>query len=151
MNVQDAAYHTAHDYPGGCVSLAPRIGMSKNILQNKVNPSQEHHKLTLDDAMRMQAISGDTRILQAMAEELGFVCIPVPQFDGVADVELLDAYTAMVEDEGKFASDFRAALHGRGISSQEFEKLRADMHAQQQHEMELLARIESLVEERCTA
>ncbi|MDA8093404.1 MAG: phage regulatory CII family protein [Betaproteobacteria bacterium] len=147
MDVQDAAYNTVHDYPGGCRSLAPRLGMSPNVLQNKVNPSQEYHKLTLAEALKIQAVTGDIRILRAMAEDLGFVCVPIPSFDGVADMELLDAYTAMVEDEGQFASDFRSAMRERSISRKEFERLRADIHQQQTHEVELLARIESLVDD----
>lgn len=145
MNVHDAAYHTAHDYPGGIPALAPRLGISKNVLKNKVDPKQEWHKLTLDEAVRLQAFTGDVRVLQAMAEQLGFVCIPVPQFEGISDIELLDAYTAMVADEGQFAVDFRSALKDGEISRREFETMRDDIHRQQQHEMELLARIESLV------
>ena len=147
MNIHDATYNTGHDYPGGVAALSVRMGVSRNVLQNKLNPAIEYHKLTLDEALRMQALTGDVRVLQAMAEELGFVCIAIPQFDGVADMELLDAYTAMVVDEGRFAGDFRATLADGKISQAEYELLRDDLHMQQCHEMELLARVESLIEE----
>ena len=146
MNIHDAAYNTGHDYPGGVAALSVRMGVSRNVLQNKLNPAIEYHKLTLDEALRMQALTGDVRVLQAMAETLGFVCIPIPQFDGVADMALLDAYTAMVVDEGHFAEDFRAALEDGKINRIDYERLHDDLHVQQCHEMELLARIESLIE-----
>lgn len=147
MNVQDAAYATAHDYPGGVPALAVRMGVSRNVLQNKLNPSVEYHKLTLDEAMRLQALTGDHRILNAMADQVGYVCIKLPEFEGVADVELLDAYMQIVADAGAFANDFRDALADRAITRQEYELLRDDLHKQQAHELELLARIESLIEE----
>lgn len=159
MNVSDAAYLTVHDYPGGSESLAPRMGkkiapdatrksgMSPAILRGKVNPKDDSHHLTLDEAMRMMALTGDVRILLAMASELGHVCIPVPDFCGIADIELLDAYTAMVQDKGVFAADFREALRDGKITRAEYEKLLGDVRTQQAHEMELLARIESMVVE----
>ena len=147
MNVKDAAYAVAHDYAGGTESLAPRLGMSAAILRNKVNPNNTTHHLTLAEAQRMMTLTGDCRILDAQAQELRKVCIDVPDFNGVADIELLDAYTAMVADEGRFASDFRGALRDGKITGVEFERLRDDIHAQQVHQMELLARIESLIVE----
>lgn len=41
MNTDDAVYHTVHDYPGGCESLGPRVGISPKVLQNKANPTHE--------------------------------------------------------------------------------------------------------------
>ena len=145
MNIIDAAYATAHDYPGGTESLAPRIGMSGAILRGKVNPKDVSHHLTLAEAQRMMAMSGDVRILLALADALDYVCIPVPNFKGVADIELLDAYLAMMADQGQFAGDFRTALQDGRIERREYEQLRDDLRAQQAHEMELLARIESMV------
>lgn len=157
MNVNDAAYATVHDYPGGAESLAPRLGpvddegrkrpMSPAVLNSKVNPNTNTHHLTLAEAQRIMMLTGDCRILEAQAQELHKVCIDVPDFEGVADLELLDGYMALVADEGKFATDFREALADGKIERREFEKLRDDVHAQQAHQMELLARIESLVVE----
>ncbi len=35
MTPQDAFHATCHAYPGGCESLAPRLGMTPAVLRNK--------------------------------------------------------------------------------------------------------------------
>lgn len=72
MNIQDAAHKTVKDYPGGSESLAPRIGMSAAVLRNKVNPNNTTHHLTLAEASEVMGVSGDHRILHALAAEHGY-------------------------------------------------------------------------------
>lgn len=75
IDVLDAAYHTAHRFPGGVPALAGRMGIVPGVLQNKVNASNTSHHLTLREAMAMQEITGDVAILNAMADALGYVCV----------------------------------------------------------------------------
>lgn len=77
MNTKDAAYLTGHNYPGGAPALAARMGMDARKLSRKLNPNAIH-SLTLDEAEVLMALSGDHRILHAMAAELGYVCTPIP-------------------------------------------------------------------------
>jgi len=72
MNTQDSAYKTVHAYPGGSESLAPRIGMSAAVLRNKVNPNNTTHHLTLAEASEIMDVTGDDRILHALAAEHGY-------------------------------------------------------------------------------
>lgn len=148
MNVSDAAYATAHDYPGGTVSLAPRLGMSSAVLRGKVNPNDAGHKLTLDEALRMQSLIGDFRILHAMAGELGFVCIPGGTFDGVADDALLDLFSTMIQRLGDFSRAFHEALSDGRVTEKEFEAIRTEFYSLQAAGAELLSRVESLTEKR---
>lgn len=69
MSVADAAYLTVHDYKGGAAALQVRMG--KSNLSAEVNPNIPTAKLGLEDAVRLQMLSGDYRILNAMALELG--------------------------------------------------------------------------------
>lgn len=46
-DVSDAAYLIAHKHPGGVRVLAERMGVSANTLQNKLNPNNTTHHLTL--------------------------------------------------------------------------------------------------------
>jgi hypothetical protein len=73
MNVTDAADATVHDYPGGSESLAPRMGMSAAVLRNKVNPGNDRNHLTLAEADRLMRVTGDHRMLQALADQHGYV------------------------------------------------------------------------------
>lgn len=146
MDIIDAAYHTAHDYPGGCASLAPRMGISKNVLQNKVNPSQEFHKLSLAEAMQMQVITGDKRIINAMAEELGGVFVEIGAFLGISDQALLDLFTEQYAALGKFSGDFKDAFADGVITQDERCRLRGDVYKINQVLSEILARIDAYME-----
>lgn len=79
MNLADAAYKTVHEYQGGATALAARMGMSSNMLSNKVNPNNATHHLRLDESNTMMAFTGDYRILHAQAEMHGKVCIQLPE------------------------------------------------------------------------
>jgi hypothetical protein len=131
-------------FPGGWDAMAAAVGLSRMGLENRIY-ERKGQAIMVETAMAMQAASGTNLFAETVAQDSGGVFIPIQQFEGLADIELLDAYTAMVEDEGKFATDFREALRGKNITREGFKKMRDDIHAQQVHEMELLARIESLV------
>lgn len=75
LNVADAAYHTAHDFPGGVPALAQRMAMSANTLAHKVGLNNTTHHLTLREATTMQEVTGDVRMLHAMADALGYTCV----------------------------------------------------------------------------
>lgn len=148
VSVTDAAYRTVHDYPGGAGSLAPRLGVSSaRVLDNKVNPNQAHHKLTLDEAVDAMVLSGDVRILHAIASRVAHVAIPVCHFDGVSDEALLDVYTTLIAELGNFSATFHDALADGRITRDELGRLRADLRAFERAGEELLNRAEQLVDD----
>jgi len=69
MNTKGAAYKTGHQYLGGVPALAVRMGMDARELSRKLNPNNAQG-ISLDEAVVMMALSGDHRILYAMADEL---------------------------------------------------------------------------------
>ena len=72
MDVIDAAHKTVHNPKhGGSIALAARMGMSSTVLNNKVNPTTPTHHLRLDEALTIMEYTGDTSIIQAMAQRLG--------------------------------------------------------------------------------
>ena len=82
MNIIDAAYHTVHDYPGGAQALGPRIGKLGTSLSAEVKPGPlSTAKFGLVDSLKVQSLSGDCRILFAMAAELGHLVVPLPDLD----------------------------------------------------------------------
>ena len=70
MNIQDAAHRIGHEYPGGAVALAHRMGINPTVFNSKLNPNNATHHLTLAEAQRMQQLTGRTDILEAMASGL---------------------------------------------------------------------------------
>lgn len=73
MDVIDAAYRIAHEYPGGLPVLATRMKLREQILRNKVLPGCDTNHLTLREALTMEAFSGRADILFAHADTLGYL------------------------------------------------------------------------------
>ncbi|KAF1005450.1 MAG: hypothetical protein GAK28_03202 [Luteibacter sp.] len=73
MNVLDAAQATVKAYPGGAESLAPRLEMTGALLRAKANPAQDRNHFTLQEIDRLMDVTGDHRILHAMAHAHGYV------------------------------------------------------------------------------
>lgn len=76
MNTRDAAYLTGHHYLGGVPALALRMGINAREMTRKLNPNTGH--IGLDEAVVLMVMSGDHRILHAMAEELGYTLTAQP-------------------------------------------------------------------------
>lgn len=72
MDALDAAYFTAHSFPGGVPALSTRMGVSANVLQNKVNANNTTHHLTLAEAKHMMDVTDNDAILRALADHRGF-------------------------------------------------------------------------------
>lgn len=82
MNVLDAAARTVRDYPGGSLSLAPRLGKRPGTLSHEVNPPEGGSaKLGLLDAIDIIKMSRDYRIIHATCAELGGMFIKLPVID----------------------------------------------------------------------
>ena len=146
MNLPDAAYATAHDYPGGTVSLAPRLGMPGAMLRNKVNPNDATHHLTLSEAMRMQSLTGDHRILHSMADQLGYVCIQLPN-SGASDMALLDSFMSITKELGELASEFQQDWADGHIDAKEADRLRKEFYELQQAAAGFMAMVEALADQ----
>ncbi len=71
MNTRDAAYMTGHNYPGGVSALAARLGIDDRELSLEL-AHKDAHAIGLDNAVLIMALTGDHRILYAMAKELGY-------------------------------------------------------------------------------
>jgi hypothetical protein len=147
MNVEDALYHTAHDFPGGVPALAIRMGCSQNVLNKKVNPQVDTHKPTLRESVNIQTLSNDFRVLQAMAHELNHVALQLPVDIELGDMGLLDAYLQTAEANGQLSIDFRVAWADGSISRAEFNKLKDDTHELIAKQLAFLAEIERVVKE----
>lgn len=138
MNITDAAHKTVKDYPGGSESLGPRISMSPAVLRNKVNPNNGTHHLSLAEANEILGVTGDHRILHAMAAEHGYVLQRV-QSDSTSSVMGLVLENAA--REGAFAQTLQEALSDGLITENEMAALSRAGFAQMEGMTLLLARL----------
>lgn len=98
MDVLDAAYHTAHSYPGGVAALAVRMGRSANVMMSKLNTNVDSHHLTLREAQTIMDVTDDDAILQAMADHRGYDLVrTIPANTDQAESLFWQAAAAMAE------------------------------------------------------
>lgn len=146
MNVSDAAHATVHDYPGGAISLGPRVGINPTVLNSKVNPNTSTHHLGLLEAQRIMGRTGDHRILRAQNEELGYLP-PIPRVSAdISDAALLESYTKLISELGDFSTQFHLSLADGRVTKKEVMRLRSEMLDFVGAGEELLNRLEQIAE-----
>lgn len=148
MSPQDAFHATCHDYPGGCESLAPRMGMTPGVLRNKANLHSTTNIPSLWDADRAMAVTGDYRVLHALAGNHAHVCIQIDDNTAPSDVAVLEMVTHVWRAHGGVGSAVDAALEDGRIEAHEVEQIRDAIYRTIQSMQQMLGRIEQLCDSR---
>lgn len=119
MNILDAAHMIGHEYPGGAGPLADRMGVGHVVFNNKINPNNTTHHLTLVESLRMQQLAGRNDVLFAMAEALGFVCMPMPQLHH----ENVDREVAkLCKEFGEYIASVSQAIEDGNVTGNELKR-----------------------------
>ena len=95
------------------------------VFRSKLNPNTHTHHLTLVEAMRMMALTGRLDILQAMADELHCMVLPLPDGAHGGDVSVAIAETC--GHFGAYLADIRDAISDRLVTTNEAKRLEADL------------------------
>jgi hypothetical protein len=123
VNTSDAAYAVVHDYPGGTESLGPRVGVSPAVLRNKVNPNNDTHRLTWDEAIRITVVTGDPRMLDAFAAEVDRITVVIPK-EQPCDMDVLSDACALVAEVGDYMRAIHTALADGRLTKSELADVR---------------------------
>ncbi|HRY16578.1 MAG TPA: phage regulatory CII family protein [Candidatus Competibacteraceae bacterium] len=127
--VNEAAYRTVHDYPGGGIKLANRMGLQPRVLLNKVNPDQRHNKLSLEESVTLQRITGDARILHEIARLLGYIVIKIENPSSPSDTELLTLYCRWNAETGDIHRAIADAFDAPTLTPQHQTTIEKQFHA----------------------
>ncbi|WP_374537620.1 phage regulatory CII family protein [Chitinimonas taiwanensis] len=146
MTPLDAAYATVHDVLGGSEALGPRMGMSAAVLRNKVNLHNTTHHLTLAEADRLIALTGDARILHALAQTHAYLCVKVQDDIPASDMAVLEMVTQVWRSNGDVGASVDAVLADGRVERSELTAVRQALYRHQQHLVGLLQRLESMAE-----
>lgn len=146
MNITDAAYAVAHDYPGGTESLAPRLSMSAAILRNKVNQNNTTHHLTLAEAVRMSEMTSDFRILQAWARELGMALVELPQPENCADQDVIELMAKTWETNGEIGKEIIRTFADGRVEAHEVKRVKDCAWTHMVTLLSMVTRIEGMAE-----
>lgn len=142
MSLRDAAFNTVHDYPGGSVSLAPRLGKSPTSLSHELTGTGTA-KLGLLDAEKIILLTGDLRILEAMATDCGQMLVPLPAATILMDDDCMLRLADTAREFGELCKEVGGDLADGKISDNElkrFEKERSELIASLHALSESLAR-----------
>ncbi len=117
----DAAYllgkrHNASD-------LARKLGISPNVLGNKLNPDQEFHKLSLGEAVALTELTDDNIIVEAWCQQRNGVFVKLPS-EFSCDEELSDQLMKLSEAMGSALGEIRLAREDGIIDQHEFTKIK---------------------------
>lgn len=146
MNVHDAFYQTVHGAPGGCEALAIRLGMSAAVLRNKANVHSATNKPMLDDVDRAMGITGDHRVLHALAQNHGYVCFRMGEEATASDMAVLELVTQVWTTNGEVGSEVNRTLADGRVDRAEVERVRAAVYRAQQALLEVVARLDGMSE-----
>lgn len=151
MNVQDAFYGTVHDVPGGCDALALRLTqagyrISGAVLRNKANPNSASNVPTLADVDHVMGITGDYRVLHALAGNHGHVCIRIDSEAQPCDLAVLEMVTHVWRSHGDVGMAVDQALADHKIEPHELADINEAIYKHEQALHALKARLKALVQ-----
>jgi len=146
MSLQDAFYRTVHDYPGGCESLAPRMGTTPAVLRNKANPHSTQNIPSLRDADLAMALSGDYRILHALCANHSHVAIRVDERGDSGDLAVLELITHVWSANGNVGAAVDATLADGRVEMRELAEVEAAIYRNHQALLSMLARLKEMAE-----
>ncbi len=146
MNITDAAHALVHDYPGGSESLAPRLGMSAAVLRNKVNPNNDTHHLTLNEAVKATDVTNDDRVLEAWAVERGYAIVKIPNLAECCDSAIVEMMARAWETHGDVGKEIVKTLEDGRVEFQEVARVKGRIFAHAQVLFNIAARLEGMAE-----
>jgi hypothetical protein len=149
MNILDAFHATVHsDKHGGCEAIAVRMGMNAGVLRNKANPNIATNHPTLEEADRLMGLTGDHRVLHALARNHGYVCVRMDEAEHASDVAVLELVAKVMFTEGEVGREMYNALADGRVTQAELVRVRKAVKDAECALEQLLARAEGLAERR---
>ncbi|KAF1064917.1 phage regulatory CII family protein [Burkholderia gladioli] len=146
MNILDAAHKVIHGYPGGCESLAPRLGMAPQVLRNKANPNTESHHLTLTNVVEATELADNDLILETWARERGYVLVKMPTADNCSDGEVVELMAKVWETNGDIGREITRTFEDGRVERHEVVRVQGATWKHIQVLVGLVSRIEGMAE-----
>ena len=125
MKVAIAAYDTVHDHTGSLEALSEALGIkSVQVLRNKVNLNEEKsHHLSLREAQLLMKTTGNHRILDALADDIGGIFVPLPKNGSANMLGTVSNISAMSKEFGALIEEVAGDLADGVITTTEFKRI----------------------------
>jgi hypothetical protein len=124
------------------------MDMSKHVLQNKVNPNNDTHHLTIKELVQIQEFTNSDEIAKHLAGERNMVCFPITPHQGASDMELLDLFITMEKEKADWLTSIQRSLADGVIDPVEAVRIKKESRDHIAVIAELTSRIDGMVYER---
>lgn len=124
MKVAEAAHATVQEFRD-TEALAKALGLkSAQVLRNKVNVSDEKaHHLSLREAELLMKVTGNPRILHALASEIGGFFVPMPKSGNASTMGIVGDISKMSKEFGGLIEEVSADIQDGVLTRNEFRRI----------------------------
>ena len=135
MNQHDALYTVARRYPGGLEALARDIGISANVLRNKLSPTISSHYPSFEEVSiivehcHRAGVSDAHLPLHALLMRHGMAAFVVPQPDHATRDDLSQTVCRVMSEVGAVAEAVSTALMDGVVTAAEADLIEREFHS----------------------
>lgn len=125
MNILDVAKRTVLAYPGSYAGMGAAIGMSPNVLRNKVSRTNDTHHLSVLEAREIcehaaaASVPDAYALLRCFAADLGFQLVREGQSAGASDLSLAEQLLLAQQANAEFTLSIIHAIADGEIDTEE--------------------------------
>lgn len=142
------AFRQAVLLSGDVPALAARMGLRPGTLYNKAEAGDDtHNQPTLRDVVLVTEITGDLRVVEALAATFGLACFDTQARARTTDEELLTLLADMGAEHGEFHAALAEGLRQRRFAPEQLGRIRAEAMDVVAALMTLLQRLEDYVDD----
>lgn len=146
MSLPDLFYRIAHDAPGAVPALAARMNKNPTVLMHKLNPNNNTHGLTINEAEHILDLTDNNlSAAEYFAAKAGALVVKIVECRG-SDVEMLDAFMDVVKELGTFSAEFQRDFADGHITPAEFRRLTKEAVRVQSKLLSFMGRVEQIVD-----
>ena len=127
-------------------NIARNIKIREIDLLKKTNPDNLNDNLTVQETIRLMQETDDYSILHALAKQLDHTVISIPLYEGINDMELLDAWSSWSDERSTTVSIIHSALLDNVIHHDELIHIEEEMFEDFHTELALLSRLELMLQ-----
>jgi len=123
LKTEEAIHIASKEYPGGRLQLAKDLNKRAGAFNNRCNPKQEAHVVTVDDLRGTVRKTGNALPIQALCYEVGGVFLPLPRTEFPADTDLVDAIARLQTDFAETMTEIADAIRSGSIRTERAKKV----------------------------
>lgn len=134
MNQHDALYKVARGYPGGIDALAQAMGMSANVLRNKLAPTIGTHYPSFEEVSAIIELCQRAKVndallpLHALLVRHGMAAFVVPHPELVGSDDLSQTVCLVMSQVGAVAAAVSSALMDGKVGIVEADLIEREFH-----------------------